>query len=201
MKNVTIALLLFFCTAGLTAQESISFGPMVGLNFSQISDVKGGSSEHKTGFVAGAQLTHSHINNWGIGAALLYSQEGVDIVQNSQTTEVGLTYLRLPVKGFIFFRDNADSFRPKIFAGPSFAFLLDSETEIEGTDQEVETRDMYNKFDVGLALGAGFNVRLAEGTWLNFDAGYTYGLLDVAESGNDGANRGIAITTGVAFGF
>lgn len=200
MKNVITALLLCFSAFGLTAQESISFGPMIGLNFSQISDVKGGSSEHKTGFVAGAQLTHSHINNWGIGAALLYSQEGVDVVQGGQTTEIGLTYLRLPIKGFIFFRDNEDNFRPKIFAGPSFAFLVDSETEIEGTDQEIETRDLYNKFDLGLALGAGFNVRLAEGTWLNFDAGYTYGLLDVAKSG-DGANRGIAVTTGVAFGF
>lgn len=199
MKNLIFALLLCLSTAAVTAQESISFGPVVGVNFSKMADVAG-DTEFKTGFVIGGQLTHSNINNWGVGGAILYSKEGVDIISNGVETEVGLTYLRVPVKGFVFFRDFEDAFRPKIFAGPSFAYLLGSETNIAGSNDEVDTKDMYKSFDLGLTIGTGFNARIAEGTWFNFDAGYTHGLLDVSEFG-DASNRGFTVTAGVAFGF
>ncbi len=198
MKSLSFALLLCLCTTALTAQESISFGPILGANFAKVSTDGEADPEFNTGFVAGAQLTHSNINNWGVGGAILYSREGVDYQIAGQETALNLTYLRIPIKGFIFFRDNENTFRPKLFFGPSLGFLMDA--DFKSGDVELDVKDTYNTFDLGLTAGLGFNARIVEGTWFNFDAGYTHGLLDVAENG-DGSNRTITITGGVAFGF
>jgi hypothetical protein len=147
---------------------------------------------------AGGQLTYSNVNNWGIGAAVLYSREGVKVDNRGAEAKTNLTYIRVPLKGYFFFRDNEDNFRPKIFAGPSFGILLDA--DLKSGDDEVDMGDAYNTFDLGLTAGAGLNARIVEGTWFNLDIGYTYGFLDVAENA-DGSNRGITATAGVAFGF
>jgi outer membrane protein W len=122
----------------------------------------------------------------------------VDIQSGGNESAINLTYLRIPLKGYLFFRKNGDRFRPKVFIGPSFGFLVDSDAKFN--DVEVDIKDVYNKFDLGLLAGLGFNARISEGTWFNFDAGYTYGLLDVADNAN-GGNRNIGLSAGVLFGF
>ncbi len=196
MKNLIIAVLVSCCAVAATAQQTLSFGPVVGVNFAKISDVN--NSEFNTGVAAGAQLIYSSVNKWGIGGAVLYSREGVDIQTGGNESAFNLTYLRIPVKGYLFFRENEDRFRPKIFVGPSFGFLVDSDAKFNG--DEFDIKGVYNKFDLGLTAGLGFNARIAEGIWFNFDAGYTYGLLDVAKNA-DGGNRNIGLTAGVLFGF
>ncbi len=197
MKNVFFALMLFFSTLSLQAQQTLSFGPIVGANFSKISDID--NSEFNTGVTAGGQLTYSNENNWGLGVGLLYSREGVDITAGSLEGETNLTYLRIPLKGYLFLRENEDRFRPKLFLGPSIGILLDGDSKLGGN--EIDVKDNFNTFDLGIMVGAGFNARLSEsGTWFNFDVGYTHGLLNVAENGADGANRGITATVGVLFG-
>ncbi len=199
MKNVFAALILCFGAAAISAQETLSFGPVIGANFSRISDIGNGVDvKFKPGLVAGGQLTYSSVNNWGIGAAVLYSREGVKTDNRGAESKINLTYIRVPLKGYFFFRDNEDNFRPKIFAGPSLGILLDADSK--SGDVEVDMGDAYNTFDLGLTAGAGLNARIMEGTWFNLDIGYTYGILDVAENA-DGSNRGITATAGVAFGF
>lgn len=199
MKNLFLTLALCLGTAGIFAQQSLSMGPVVGLNFAKVSDFGNVDTEFRTGLALGGQLTYSTIYNWGIGGALLYSQEGVTANFAGEKSTLSLTYLRIPLKGFIFFGDNEGSFRPKIFFGPSFAFLLDANAEVGR--EEVGVKDDYNPFDVGVTAGLGFNARIVRSTWFNFDAGYTHGLLDVAQNGDDGGNRVFTVTAGVAFGF
>jgi len=196
MRNVFFAALFCLSAAALKAQQTLSFGPVVGANFSKISDV--GGSEFNTGVAAGGQLIYSDVNNWGIGGAILYSREGVDVQSGKTEGSTNLTYLRIPIKGYWFFRKNEDNFRPKIFLGPSFGFLVDADAKFGG--DEIDIEGVYNKFDLGLTAGLGFNARISEGIWFNFDAGYTYGLLDVADT-TDGKNRNIGVTAGVLFGF
>ncbi|MBK9018178.1 MAG: PorT family protein [Saprospiraceae bacterium] len=160
MKNLIIVVLVCSCAMAATAQEILSFGPVVGVNFSKISDVN--NSEFNTGFAGGAQLVYSNINNWGLGGALLYSREGLDVQVNEVEGSTDLTYLRLPLKSYLFFGKYGDTFRPKLFAGPSFGFLLNAESEYG--DSKVDVKSAYNSFDLGLTVGAGFNARIAEGT-------------------------------------
>jgi Outer membrane protein beta-barrel domain len=197
MKNVFFALILSFSAISLQAQQTLSFGPIVGANFSKISDID--NSEFNTGLAVGGQLTYSNENNWGLGVGVLYSREGVDVTSGLLEGETNLTYLRIPLKGYLFFRDNEDRFRPKLFLGPSIGILLDGDSKLGGN--EFDVKDNFNTLDLGLMMGVGFNARLSEsGTWLNFDLGYTHGLLNVAENGADGTNRGICATVGFLFG-
>ena len=199
MKNVLFALLICCGATAISAQETLSFGPVVGANFAKISNSGPVDTEFNIGFAAGAQLIYSNENNWGLGGAVLYSREGVDVTSGTTEGETNLTYIRIPLKGYLFFRENEDNFRPKIFIGPSIGILLDADAKVG--DTKFEVKDAYNTFDLGLTAGAGFNARLSEGTWLNFDLGYTHGLLDVAENGDDGSNRNISAMVGVLFGF
>ena len=111
----------------------------------------------------------------------------------------------MPLKFQYFFGELGDNFRPKIFAGPSFAFLIGGKSEIRAgeTTTTIDSKDVFEGFDVGLLGGLGFNYRLAERTWLNFDVAYTHGMLDVAgsKSNSDAKNRLVNVNVGVAFGF
>ncbi len=197
MKNLFFAILLLASANLLNAQQTLSFGPVIGANFATISDVDG--SEFNTGFMGGAQLTYSDVNNWGIGGAILYSREGVDVQVGNVEGATNLTYVRIPVKGYWFFRTNEDRFRPKLFVGPSIGILVDSDAKFNNV--EVDIKDTYNTLDLGLTAGLGFNARISEsGTWFNFDAGYTHGLLDVADN-TDSKNRNLSVTAGILFGF
>jgi len=199
MKNVFFTMALCLGMTALSAQQSFTIGPVIGVNFSKISDFQNVDTEFRPGLALGGQLTYSTLANWGIGGALLYSQEGVAATVAGLETKLRLTYLRIPVKGFIFLGGNDEgSFRPKVFLGPSFGFLLDADAEVGG--KETGVKDSYNNFDLGLTGGLGFNARVSQSTWFNFDAGYTHGLLDVAKN-NDGANRTFTLTAGVGFGF
>ena len=113
-------------------------------------------------------------------------------------TSTDLTYLRLPLRGYLFLGKYGDSFRPKFFAGPTIGVLLNAESKYG--DNKTDVKSAFNDFDLGLAIGAGFNARIAEATWFNLDACYTHGLLDVAEN-TDGSNRNIGVMAGVLFGF
>lgn len=196
MKNLQIALLCCCFAVASQAQEIISFGPVVGPNFAKISNIS--NAEYNPGVAIGAQLVYSNENNWGLGGAVLYSQEGVNVLLNGEEGSTNLNYLRIPLKGYLFFGKNGESFRPKLFAGPSLGFMLNAETDYGG--REVDVKSNYHTFDLGLTVGAGFNVRITEGTWFNFDAGYTHGLLDVSKF-VEGGNRNIGATVGVLFGF
>jgi hypothetical protein len=201
MKNLLFIGLFCLSATVALSQITLSAGPAAGVNYSWISDIEG-DYERTLGLNAGAQLTYSNIQNWGIGLGVFYSQEGVQFENGNQEYETELNYIRVPLKGFIFFRQNDDTFRPKIFLGPSFAFLVDGdvETPSDGTVVKLDSKDYYKTFDLGLLGGLGINIRLAETMWFNFDAGYTYGLLNIAEAGGDHSNRGIHGTVGLAFG-
>ena len=196
MKNLIIAVLVCCSAAAVSAQEILSFGPVIGVNFSKISDVN--NSEFNTGFAGGAQLVYSNVNNWGLGGALLYSQEGVAVKVNGQEGSTNLDYLRIPLKAYWFLGKYGDTFRPKLFVGPSIGILLKAESKY--AKSEVDVKSSFNSLDLGLTAGAGFNARITEGTWFNFDVNYTYGLLDVAKNAN-GGNRNLGVAAGVLFGF
>ncbi len=194
MKNALFALLICLTATAASAQQVLSFGPVVGVNFSKLSDSSPADTEFNTGLAAGAQLTYSSINKWGLGISALFSREGFD----AATGSTDLTYVRIPLRGYLFFGENGDAFRPKLFFGPSLGFLAKAESELAGN--KFDSKNAYNSFDLGLAIGAGFNARMSEGIWFNFDLGYTHGLMDLPKNAN-GENRTIAALVGVMFGF
>ena len=179
--------------------------------------------EAKVGLTAGGFLVYSFIENFGVGLDVLYSQEGAKYVfeiENGNESvkfenKANLNYLRFNVPLIYFFRSQENSFRPKIFAGPSLGLLLSAKHKSElvsGNDDDLliaegtqDVKKNYKGTDFGALAGLGFNYKLAEATWLNVDASYHIGATDLPkdpDSGDDPVkNTGVALTVGVGFGF
>ena len=95
------------------AQSTISLGPRLGINFTNLinNDTK---AESKTGLFIGLSGTHSINEKSGLGFGLLYSREGA---KSSADVVTELNYLRVPVTFQRFFGTWKDDFRPKIYVG------------------------------------------------------------------------------------
>ncbi len=198
MKSCLFILGLSLSATLVFAQNS-SIGPNIGINSSWLSD-QDGDITNPIGLNIGLNYTYSNYVKWGFSTGVNFSQEGVIVKRAGTDFKTRLNYIRVPLKGIYFFNDLEDSFRPKVYLGPSIGFLMSG--DIETSDVDLDAKDYFNGFDVGLLVGTGFNFKFAERTWFNFDLNYTHGLSNVAKVGtNETFNRNVGVTMGVAWGF
>ena len=202
MKHLLFLLILLSSVRNAQAQVN-SIGPSLGFNYAWLSD--NANSDPRPSFNIGFVYNYSILQSSGIGLEARYSQEGFQTKIGNRTLTSSLNYLRIPLKFTYYFGALEDDFRPKIFAGPSFAFLIGGETQtlVGENIVKLNSKDLYESFDIGLQAGAGFNYRLAKLTWLNFDVAYTHGFLPVSKgnSSSEPRNRLLNLNLGVAFGF
>ncbi len=196
-----VALTLVTYTFAQLSERNFSIGPRVGVNFSKVTNAD--NADYKTGLVAGLTSTYSITENSGLTMDLLYSREGAETESEPQlSTE--FDYLRFLLAYDIFFRDLGDRFRPKIYAGPTLGFLLSAENQVEGSETDIDVKENYNTLDVGLAVGLGFNLRIAGATWLNVDGRFLPGLTNIVDNKPSGAdairNQSFQVSLGLAFG-
>lgn len=208
-------------TASSGFTSYFSAGPRLGVNFSDLSGVD--NSDMKAGLLAGAFVVYSFQEHFGVSLDLLYSREGAKYTTTLTTpgfefksdVKSRLNYLRIPLQACVFFGQYGDAFRPKVSLGPDLGLLLSAEnksttTTNDGTtsSEESTTKDSKDNFkstDFGAIAGAGFNLRVAEETWFNFDLRYYIGasdIRDVQPAGTDDIkNTNISVSAGIAFGF
>jgi hypothetical protein len=220
-KKIILAALLVSNFAAVKSQ-TLTIGPRVGINISSLSNRE--DMKAKVGLSAGGFAMYSFVENFGVGIDALYSREGAQYVYEIKDGDDltrykyhdDLNYLRFNIPVTYFFRKKEDSFRPKIFAGPSLAFLLSAKNKSElisstGNsnvtirNSTMTVTDQYKRTDFGALIGAGFNVKLAEAIWFDFDAAYHIGAVDIPKNTLPGAdpihNQGFSLLAGVGFGF
>jgi hypothetical protein len=200
MKKVLLALIIstgFSFIAG--AQSKFSIGPNAGVGASWLDNTP--NRKTKLAGNVGLSLVYSAAEHFGIGLDGKYSFEGGKYSVNNETTTPDLNYVRLPLKFIYFFGNYGNRVRPKLYAGPSFGFLVGGKTKIESPVQTitVNSKDYYKSSDIGLTAGAGLNVRLVKNTWFNADVNYLHGLTDIRPISKQ-HNRGVGINVGVNFG-
>lgn len=218
----TILVLLLAGSMQVNAQDESQwkFGPRLGVNFSNITEVDDAKS--KTGLVAGAFLVYSFQEHFGVSADLLYSMEGAKYKHTETTTpgttttydsKLTLSYLRVPLLFNYFAGQLGSAVRPKFFLGPDLGFLLAAKSE---SDVRVETngsvtnsstsesdKDGYNGMDLGAVVGAGVNFRLAESLWLDTDLRYYMGASELFENypgDNQPKNNHLQVSLGLGIG-
>lgn len=200
MKKILFALVAISIGFVAQAQQS-SFGPSVGFNYAWMSDLD--NSTGRPSFNVGLTYTHSILQHSGFGIDLRYSQEGTKQQVNGLDLTTKLDYVRVPIRFIYFLGELENDFRPKLYAGPSLGILVGGKSEVRseiGT-ATVDSKDYFETFDFGVNVGTGFNYRLAEATWLNFDVAYTHGFLNVVKNGPESFNRNVNVNLGVAWGF
>lgn len=200
MKNLFFISAIVLGSVSLAHTQDFSIGPTAGINYAWISNAPS-DARGLLGLNVGVTMVYSFNEQWGLGMDLKYSGEGMAIEQGGLVAKTKLDYIRVPLKLYGFFNQLGDDFRPKVYIGPSFGFLIGGETEqfIGQTIRTVASKDWFEPFDLGVIVGTGFNYRLSQSTWLNFDVAYTHGLLDIVTVG-EGSNRNMNVNLGIAWG-
>jgi outer membrane protein W len=180
-----------------------SIGPEVGVNFSKFGR-DANTNDMKAGILAGAFVTYSIVNNFGITTKFLLSQRGYHR-QNTilnKPEDLTLNYIEVPILAR-FFLNKSGRFRPNLFVGPSLNFLMGATNKLGNDDAKkiLNYKDVYNTFDFGVTGGLGLNFAIADETRILLDARYVYGLSDVTKSSENANNQTISISAGVQFGF
>ena len=170
---VSIASLL--SVSQLIAQDDFSLGPRVGLNFSSISNVD--DSKSLTGLVIGLTTTYSINEATGLTVDILGSHEGYSVGE----TDFKISYLQIPILFDVFFGELGSAFRPKVYVGVTPGFLLGAKID----DDKIDDLDDFNKFNLGITGGLGFNARVASRIWLNADLRANLGMSDITDGEGD----------------
>lgn len=197
MKKHFLLIVVVFLLAGrLASAQNLSFGPMVGLNLTNLSGKNNTST--KAGLLAGGFFNYSSKNWFGLGVQILYNQMGAKL--DAPSEEINLNYLQVPIL-FTYYlsgENKPGSFRPKLFAGPHVNFLLNAKNK-DGNDLNPNSQ-FYKSTELGVTLGGGFNYALQNRMWLNVDARYGIGLTDATQAPNTNiTNRGFGVNVGVSF--
>lgn len=181
----------------------ISLGPIGGFGHSWTSNM---NNRFKPSAHLGIAMIYSRFEHWGWGTELTASHEGYSTAIGNQTFTYDPTYLRMTPKAYYFFGDYGDNIRPKIYLGPSVAYKVAEDRYVGGpNNSDVRYTDrgsyMINDWDLGVDVGAGVNIKVAPYTWLNLDADYYHGLLDVTRmNGMNNMNRSLRANVGVMMG-
>ncbi|MCD9854852.1 outer membrane beta-barrel protein [Epilithonimonas sp. JDS] len=209
------------------AQTSPTFGLKAGLNVSSISDDGYEDSKAKAGFYGGIFMNAPISEMFSIQPEVLYSQMGAKITERGSGTVAGsdysyrlssstnLDYITVPVM----FQFNAT---PNFYleAGPEFGFLISAKarnssyTNVEGNfdadsydSDSRDIKDNFSGFNMGAALGLGFNFTQNFGINARYVAGFTdISKKNNGEDGNttleqSGKNRNNAFQVGLSYKF
>jgi len=156
-----------------------TFGIKGGMNLSNISNTDDTfdadadvNSKSKVGFNGGVFANFPVAESFSIQPELLYNGLGTKITGkdtegNEDALTMNLDYLSLPVM----FQYNLV---PQFYleAGPQFSYMLSSKLKYNDESQDIDT-DNFNKFDIGVGIGAGFNITPQFGINARYVAGFT----------------------------
>jgi len=196
-------IIIGFCQS-VAAQSYFSMGPTVGLGATTIINTP--TPGVRIAANAGLTFIYNVSEHVDLEFDIMYSAEGEkgDIVpyNNSIIVTSNLHYFRLPVKATYLFYEYNKKIRPKIFAGPSFGYLIGGKTELQTINNRtpiINSKVVYKPFDVGVVAGVGFNHMLNEYTWINADVSYFHGLPNNRRNTDDDHNRNLMLNVAMIF--
>jgi hypothetical protein len=178
--------ILFFVMLSVPSLLFAQIGLKAGLNFANISKASSINNSSRSGFHAGILLAPASKKIIGSRTELIYSKQGYDYKNGTNTGTVNLDYIMLPQYMTI----NITKYF-QIQVGGQMAFLVNakvdsSNTMTTGNAQFDKAMSFYNRFDYGygggieihpvsgLLLGARVNISLGS-LYKNYDGSSTPG--------------------------
>ncbi len=179
------------------AQGPSTFGLKGGLTAStlNVEERRGIEVSSIWGAAAGIFVGKPLTDSLGLQIEALVSQRGARDETAGRSTTVRLAYLDVPVLLRVG-NTQSDRLHAHAFAGPTFGFKLKADGPNDSIFGGGNTTGEVKAFDLGLTLGAGFDVDR-----ISVDARYTFGLRNVAVAPSDGVvkNRSFALLLGYRF--
>lgn len=218
MKKLVILPLLLLASFYGEAQQ-LQLRPLVAFGHSyesnlgttNIFDSEGnttGKSQFRPSYGLGVGMAYVFGKHWAVELDMMYSKEGRNIRYRSENAVYDFNdmgnayYLRLPVCISYYFGEKGSRLRPYAGAGLSFGILL--ENGITRKANNAQTADYlsriyaifpgYDNFDMGLALKAGLQYKLASKAALFGGMNYYHGITGQSWFGQ--RNRNIRVEIG-----
>jgi outer membrane protein W len=196
MKKIYLLLAIMFCSISVINAQTLSIGPVAGINASKFSSSN--NSENKIGLSLGAFANYSVNEHLGINAKLLFSERGSNY--STSNASVRLKYIQMPISLIYYFGEIGQKLRPKVYAGPYFGTLFSAIDQNKNDIIDANGNDVFKKLDIGGQIGLGFNYSLKSRTWLNLDLGYGQSFTDITESdATNEHNKAFLISVGISF--
>lgn len=179
-----VILSLFVCAAPISAKaqktNSQTFGVKGGVNFSNLYLKDANDNKMLTGFNIGLFAKLPVSSTFAIQPELYFTTKGAQTTYNSTfingTVQYNFNYLEVPLLFVVNITDNFN-----LHAGPYVSYMLNGKVKNKSNvgsvdfDEKINTED-YNKFDAGIAAGAGVDLGA-----ISLGARYTYGLTKVGK--------------------
>jgi outer membrane protein W len=195
LKKTSLFMAFLIGNASVVSAQILSVGPVVGGNFSTVSEAL--NTKYLLGPSFGAFANYSVNDHFGLGLKVIYTQVGT--AYENTVAERRLHYIQVPVTAVYYFGEVGNAFRPKIYLGAYAAPLIQATDENGDVLLGADGKSTYAAFDYGGVGGIGFNYRVQSRTWLNVEAGMTRGIADVTK--NDLAYQNSVFTLQVGLSF
>jgi outer membrane protein W len=211
-----IAVALIACISAAATAREMSFGAKAGIiaaNLTQTPESWEDAKSYKTGFTGGVFMNYAFNERFSLQPELLYTMKGMKANLYDKLISVDVTasfdYFELPVLA-VFTLPGSKNLKPRVYAGPSFAYTLSSELELSAwlISASVDFSSLTQKTDFGVVAGAGFDYAIGK-RMLTFDIRYQRGFTNVIMTGDflfngstqtiagdDFKNYGFAFTVG-----
>ena len=197
MKKILISVACLVFSVVL-AQGQVKFGPLVGLNFSNVNVDEGADAySSKTGLRIGVMADLAISDNFSIAPEFSLSQKGSKVdygafLGGEQKTNIN--YLQLPVN-LVYHLNVLDNLGIFVDAGPYVGYAVSG--KVEDTDIEFGSAEGEMKaLDFGLGFGAG-----AEVGSLLFKLQYEMGLSNLSNVDNSKIkNTNLCVSVAYMFG-
>ncbi|MEO6539182.1 MAG: porin family protein [Ferruginibacter sp.] len=219
-KNFTIILCCFF-TITIFAQTNPSFGIKAGVSNSGLQgdavkslgnllDFSNGmiTTGKRTGFFGGGYVDIPISKNISVEPGLYYTQKGYELkgalnikglsfLDANAKAQLQSQYLDIP----LLLKVNINGLQ--LFAGPQFSYLINANLHSTAgalgfniLNNNTDATDQFNRWDAGVAGGAGYQF----GKAVSVFASYDYGLTKIDVNKNlDAYNRGLKVGLGFKF--
>jgi hypothetical protein len=203
MRKLFIILLSIgsYLTAFSQEKGSFEFGFNVGYNLATVTSGSNTNSTYRSAFNAGGFGDYYFSDRWSIKAKLIYDQKGWDKgfltnLDNGQSFETNyrMDYLTIPIMANWHFGKKRNWY---LNFGPYAGFLLSAKETTFNTD----IKDLTASTDVGLALGIGVKISIANRLKILLEIDGQSGFTDVLKD-NQGTtilNSRSSFNTGLVF--
>lgn len=188
MNKTLITIIIVLCTRTITfAQQKkgdveLSFN--TGWNIATVSNYVNSSSipgfqSYRTGFNAGVGADFYFSNRWSLKTKLFFDQKGwgdgffsVKSSNDVYPTSFNLNYITLPVMANWHFGKKRNWY---LNFGPYASYLAGA----KATDVSVDVKDYFHNLDIGLTLGIGTKIKLADNLKLLLEYDNLGGITDI----------------------
>lgn len=189
MKKFVLMAAMAMVSLGAFCQEGLSFGPKIGLNIANMTNM---DTDSRVGMNVGI-FAQYRFNQWiGVQPEVLYSMQGAKADALGFTGTMKVDYINVPILAKLYVFNGLN-----IELGPQFGFCTRAKGDVSFDGDSWangDLKDNVNTFDFGIAMGVAYDFDFG----LTANARYVAGTTDVIKN-SDVRNSVFQIGVGYKF--